>query len=603
MHTLRFVRPLLVGLVLALGACSAARLGRQIYPSKNTWVLAALMGILVGIAGCSKTQTVTVQVDQQVLAKYRSFYPPIISISPDESRVVSRAKYDTGTELEGLVVQEAASGRILNSIRSSAALRRITWRPDGKAIAYFAQQPGTNLRVLFIWDLQSDQSRAISVPAGYAQSLVRWSPDGTQLAFASDLHGLVIVNTTDYRATKVAGAVTSFDWSPDSKRIALLASATVLTIIDPRSGDKIEEIAANPDTELYGVSWRNAEHLLILSNERAETGTVSVLSRWQPNLWRKDKLTESAVRMTNALGLPSVPGYLWHEQKEGEWKEVRLSIGVASPSIELEMNGVLNHLMTTTDGRSLIFTLARPDLWQLIKLPLGGQFAPIHLPQKYESNVPAIAESIPSLEGTAIRAYVSKAQPIDSKNSAALIRLYGESAMNTELDAQAESSLYLSYGVHCIHLEVRKQHEAEDLLAACRYAASVLGVRPDRIVLLGGSNGAAIALDAAMRDPNSLGILVLEGLLRSPATPAASLPQRLRILAFHGENDRRISPSAARSIIESAIGKRALSAPNGLWHVISGEDHVLHRDESQALVFSTVLRELGLVKSIPARAR
>lgn len=70
----------------------------------------------------------------------------------------------------------------------------------------------------------------------------------------------------------------------------------------------------------------------------------------------------------------------------------------------------------------------------------------------------------------------------------------------------------------------------------------------------------------------------------------------MRVLAFHGEKDRVVAPMRGREVIEKSPGADALLPPRGTWHVFPNEDHPLHLDESQAVIFATVLRELGLIE-------
>ncbi len=164
----------------------------------------------------------------------------------------------------------------------------------------------------------------------------------------------------------------------------------------------------------------------------------------------------------------------------------------------------------------------------------------------------------------------------------------------------AETQLYLAHGLHVIQIGNRKPDGALDLMAACDYAHSVLQVPRERIVVLAGSTATTVALEAALRRPDGMGILALTGVMSAPAETAESIhpvTPRFRLLAFHGEKDRSISPEAARAILEQLVGASALRPPHGLWHVFPAENHSLNQfDSSVATIHATILRELGLIQ-------
>jgi pimeloyl-ACP methyl ester carboxylesterase len=125
----------------------------------------------------------------------------------------------------------------------------------------------------------------------------------------------------------------------------------------------------------------------------------------------------------------------------------------------------------------------------------------------------------------------------------------------------------------------------------------------ERIVLFGASDRAAAALEAAQRRPESIGMVVVQGVLGAPVLARdADREERLRairVLAFHGEHDRKCTPGRAREAIENAMGRAALRPPRGLWHVFPGEDHGLRSDAPHAAIHATILHELGLVDCEP----
>ncbi|MFF1912701.1 prolyl oligopeptidase family serine peptidase [Streptomyces sp. NPDC058239] len=105
--------------------------------------------------------------------------------------------------------------------------------PDGERVAYtLTTQDAENDRVVrSIWEVRSAGGPARRLTHGPADTVPRWSPDGTQLAFLREgqIHllpvdgGEAVALTTPARCPAGAGTPV---WSPDGSRIAFSAPAT-----------------------------------------------------------------------------------------------------------------------------------------------------------------------------------------------------------------------------------------------------------------------------------------------------------------------------------------------------------------------------------------
>lgn len=165
--------------------------------------------------------------------------------SPDSTRLVSK--------IDG-VIWDAATGHSLVTWRQSDFISQCAvWSPDGARIAsggaqidvVHPERPPQNQVV--IWEAATGQS--LLVYRGHAQdqpylfvNQVAWSPDGTQIASASEASGVVQVWKAATGQTVLlyrghTAQLTALAWSPDGKRIASASLDGTVQVWNPRSGE------------------------------------------------------------------------------------------------------------------------------------------------------------------------------------------------------------------------------------------------------------------------------------------------------------------------------------------------------------------------------
>jgi dipeptidyl aminopeptidase/acylaminoacyl peptidase len=123
-------------------------------------------------------------------------------------------------------------GRLLvpcSTARGCHDLQSVAWSPDGRRVAFhitsFGRADHPHYNGLHVLDISTGVDRKLTLlglPL-HATRAIAWSRDGTQLALASDIREIAVVNAdgTGGRLlpTGTAGRDTSPSWSPDGKRI------------------------------------------------------------------------------------------------------------------------------------------------------------------------------------------------------------------------------------------------------------------------------------------------------------------------------------------------------------------------------------------------
>ena len=136
----------------------------------------------------------------------------------------------------------------VNDLLSYKAIGAPTCTPDGKTVAFMAGQPDAkaNKVVSEIWAWSADRG-AWQVTFGGKAGLPQFSPRGDKLAFLSDRAGekpqLFVMGAALCEGRKVTSfddGVAGFRWSPDGRRLAVIAKANKTGSQKKRDGDKLD---------------------------------------------------------------------------------------------------------------------------------------------------------------------------------------------------------------------------------------------------------------------------------------------------------------------------------------------------------------------------
>jgi Tol biopolymer transport system component len=181
--------------------------------------------------------------------------------SPDGSKLLALRR--GGPESPALVVVNAN-----NKIGPTIARRALDgrWSPDGAQIAFVRHEPGAG-RVLYV---ASTDGRTVARLAAHLQvsGAFSWSADGTKVVYAGeDSSGVFIVDAGGRRAPRplpiAAGGVPFEDvaivrWSPDGSLIAFTAGHSVY-VVRP-NGTRLHRVA-----DAYDFAWSPDGRLLAVA--------------------------------------------------------------------------------------------------------------------------------------------------------------------------------------------------------------------------------------------------------------------------------------------------------------------------------------------------
>jgi dipeptidyl aminopeptidase/acylaminoacyl peptidase len=546
----------------------------------------------------------------KILCEMKSYYPVPISTSQDASRVVERARPEKSNE-EVLVVLDVATGKTQRSLKWANSIVHVHWR-DAHSISFFSQDPTSNVRRLFVWNLDDGKTTEIPVPLTFNQPHVLWSPDGAKLAFSRETKSVVIVEDKG-RGDPIEydGKIATFAWSSDSRNLALVPddNSHQILVLDASSGQVTQRITTLALGKVVDVSWHpRADMLVLLQHDDDSRSLLELDVKGHESI-----LLSSKSDLRAPSWLPRGHGYIFQRFENGAGALFVSQDGGDTPPRRLPLDGVTDFQGFLPGGKTIVAMHRSDGPPELLQVPLDGGTSKV-LAAADLSVLPKVRPEevyVSSFDGMKIPLWVWRSPYGKETSRAAVVRVHGNLHGAESPVWQEEIQMYLKHGVDFIGVNYRGSsgygstfeaagndfERSWDVAAACKYAHSSLAVSYDRVVLLGHSTGAALALGAGLIEGDHIGTLVLvslPGMPRGWQTYMRSNHRPLYVLAVHGEKDRLVPPAVAKALIENAFGPGVLIPLSEHWSVLKDEDHVLHLDRSWAVLHSLILRKLEM---------
>ena len=211
----------------------------------------------------------------------------------------------------GLIAQTAKRPFKLDDLARLREVRDPQLSPDGQWVAYVVAAVDTkdDKSVTHIWmvgyDSKNDRQITFSQDS---ESSPRWSPDGKYLSFTSSRPGKAKGNQVwlldraggeAYQLTELKGRLQSYEWSPDSKRLALV-------IADP---DPEAEAAASPSPGASPAAVKPPKPIVIDRYKYKQDGQGYLLSGRHTYIYLYDLATQKLDRLTKSKWDESSPSW------------------------------------------------------------------------------------------------------------------------------------------------------------------------------------------------------------------------------------------------------------------------------------------------------
>ncbi|HEY5924076.1 MAG TPA: prolyl oligopeptidase family serine peptidase [Kofleriaceae bacterium] len=534
--------------------------------------------------------------------------PVPLGVSPDGSQLLLRSS--RGDRFR-LLLRSTADGseRVLDD--SARPQRGVAFRPDGQAIAFSVDGLEHDAPCeAFVVPITTARRQRIA-SADELLVNISWSPDARSIAMlALRDHGrrrdLSIHDGTAARSLGVElFERATYTWSPGGDALAIATADTTGTLlVVGLDGRERMRIALAAGAEVRGMSWSEPDRMVVAAlvpgDEYVALYEIDLAARAIGHVIR-DAADLSAPRM-----LPD-GRVLASRNSDGQTSFVRCSfedrtcaaLGPTDGSAQGTRFSAdrkafyLIHSGQTTPAAILRFDLATTASTTLFRSADEPTLA-----------VAPIRVDLISRDGLRVPTYVWKSPRPGSGGRAAIIRIHGGPDLQWSRSWDAGREMLLQAGFDIIDPNYRgstgygaayenrgneREGQIRDLEAACAYAHRALGVRFERIALLGDSYGTTLAPHVATSSECPAHSVVLLSTIDRGSSRRIGVRAPKRILAYQGEHDR-VGPARARDVIKRVFTAAHLEQADYELTVMHGEAHTFTKLSSRVRIYRDLLR-------------
>jgi dipeptidyl aminopeptidase/acylaminoacyl peptidase len=547
----------------------------------------------------------------------------VVTPSPDGTQIAYYSEATGRVELYTLDLVTGRTVQLTHGEAPQAPRTGMAWTPDSRVIIFGRDRAGNEKHNLFSLDLATGTVTQLNDDPATAEHPLEVAPDGRSLLVASDrgaqtnLH-LFDLNTRDWQElTHFDSPVYGARWSPDGTQIAFAANESAnfqnLDVYvmgqDGQPGTPVLSTGDGTRDEVGG--WHPDGRRLAITSDRTgqeqagildlRTGTV----RWLGNgtaAEQAERFSPDGRWLAVSQNRDAALGLVLYEVDTGTPHDLRLPPGAAA------FHGF------TADGAAVVLSHTTPSQRPSVLLyHLEDDRASVLLPAEYGTIDPAwLADALyihyPSSGGVEVPALLYRPQgPPPGHRCPALVMPHGGPTGQYYRAFDGEVQFLQDRGFVVLQPNVRGStgygvawrdaciqdwggKDLDDVVAGARYLRSLSYVDPERLGILGASYGGYLTYIAVTRAPDTfqaaipiVGITDLPALYdedpeflryylrqqmgrpeehqelwreRSATTHAHRVTARLLIL--HGLNDPRCPASQARLFRDRllASGKR-----------------------------------------------
>jgi hypothetical protein len=518
--------------------------------------------------------------------EFDGLYPSLSDISDDGGVAMHIRRSNTRKRgyIATVINNRTKEEKIL--FESHEPVMRSKLSPDGRKFGCFLQDEKTNVRKLQIWPLDGRECESYDIGEVYAQPSVQWSPDSRRLAFNTPGKLFMIVDSAGKTQRALPLAFKAFDWSPDGKELLGCNSENnTLTRIDAETGEIAGEFSVLGFDKIHELCW--APHGLPRVRATKDGDANHYLVEIGDG--RQDILYKSGGGLSRIMSLGG-GGLLLNEKIGGDRKFCILRDGKPDA---LRLEGSITPLKPGDDG-SFYVRQVTATKYNILKVsPAGGILG------EYTSNGRAVntnhVHKVTSLpfkdESLLFWIADNTAKPV----SAFVIIISGGNDIYIPPERWTETQMYLSRGHGVIHVAPPRDADGSEIALLIDYILEKYQIPDSNIAVVAASTSAYLAISAAQRRPSFAGILVLTSvIMASPLSEGSALHDnnKLRVLAYHGGKDRKISAGDARALVADALGSACLGNPQSVWKLFEGEGHSFVNDKNRIHVISSLLKLL-----------